>query len=117
MYNFRKLQIWIRSQKLIKQVYEVSSDFPKEELYGITSQLRRAAISVSLNIAEGSGRSTNKDFRNFLSISLGSSNEVVTLLELCFHFKYIDEVSYNKLIKEYEELANMIFIFRKNLKS
>lgn len=82
MHNFRELGIWKRGMKLVSKVYQATLEFPEEEKYGITSQLRRFAVSIPSNIAEGSGRKTNKDFSNFLSISLGSQYELETQLIL-----------------------------------
>ena len=68
--DFRELRIWIKSSDLVKVVYDVISGFPKSEIYGLTSQLKRAVVSISSNIAEGSSRGTKKDFANFISISI-----------------------------------------------
>ena len=82
MQNFKDLLLWQEAHKLTLQVYEVSKSFPKEETFGITSQLRRAAVSISCNIAEGCGRYSSKDFANFLQIALGSANETDYLILL-----------------------------------
>jgi len=71
MNNYKELKIWQKSVDLAVHVYEITKSFPKEEIYGLTSQLRRSAISISSNIAEGAGRNTKKDFSNFLGISYG----------------------------------------------
>jgi four helix bundle protein len=80
MQKFKDLILWKEAHQLTIKVYEVSKKFPKEELFGVTSQLRRAATSISCNIAEGCGRYTAKDFANFLQISLGSTNETDYLI-------------------------------------
>lgn len=82
IHNFRKLDIWLESMVLTKEVYKIISSLPTEEKYGISSQISRCAISIPSNIAEGSGRNTNQDFNRFLSISLGSSYELETQLLL-----------------------------------
>ncbi len=65
MHNFRELQIWQKSRHLVKKIYHLTGSFPKEEKYGLSAQIQRAAVSISANVAEGSGRSSNKDFRRF----------------------------------------------------
>jgi four helix bundle protein len=76
MRNFRNWEMYINSKVLVKEVYILTADFPDSEKFGLISQLRRAAVSISANIAEGAGRQTDKDFRNFLFIALGSAFEV-----------------------------------------
>lgn len=81
--NFRDLQIWQKSLELSKTVYQITKDFPKEEQFGLTSQIRRAAASINSNIAEGYGRNSPKDFLKFLHIARGSLCEVEAQLILC----------------------------------
>ena len=76
MQHFRNLLVWQKSHEMVLQVYRISRDFPREELYGLTSQLRRAAVSIPSNIAEGCSRGSDADFGRFLIIALGSSSEV-----------------------------------------
>lgn len=78
MKDFKNLKVWQQEIKVVIDIYKVSTNFPHEELYGLTSQMRRSAISISSNIAEGSGRNSDKDFYRFLDISLGSSFELET---------------------------------------
>ena len=80
--SFRDLIVWQQAMALVKQVYLLTKTFPKEETYGLTSQMRRAAVSVPANIAEGSGRGTRKDYQQFLRIAQGSLREVETYLLL-----------------------------------
>lgn len=80
--SFRDLIVWQQAMALVKQVYLLTKSFPKEETYGLTSQMRRAAVSVPANIAEGSGRGTRKDYQQFLRIAQGSLREVETYLLL-----------------------------------
>ncbi len=89
MQKFKDLILWKEAHQLTVKVYEVSKQFPKEELFGVTSQLRRAATSISCNIAEGCGRYTAKDFAHFLQISLGSTNEVDYLTILAKDLNYL----------------------------
>ena len=90
--------------------------YPKEELYGITSQLRRAAVSVPLNIAEGYGRKSKDDFKRFLRISLGSTNETETLLLLSKDLGYIESKKCEELIKQYNILGKKIYKLIENWK-
>ena len=94
MQNFKDLLIWQEAHQLTLKIYESSKAFPKEETFGITSQLRRAAVSIPCNIAEGCGRYTQKDFANFLQIALGSTNETDYLTLLAKDLKYLSEDQY-----------------------
>jgi four helix bundle protein len=78
MHNYKELKIWIKSMDLVVEVYKITKDFPKEEKYGLTSQLWRCAVSIASNIAEGPGRNSNKEFCHFLSTAHGSSYELET---------------------------------------
>ena len=82
MRNFRNLQVWSEAMELVKDVYHITEKLPKDEKFGLTSQMRRAAISIPANIAEGSSRRTSVDFARFLDIALGSSFELETYIEL-----------------------------------
>ena len=90
MHNYEKLKVYNNALTLTEEIYNYSRSFPSEERFGLTSQLRRAAVSVPSNIAEGCGRSTNKDTAHFLSIAVGSSFEVDTQLRLAQIFGYGD---------------------------
>lgn len=94
MQNFKDLLIWQEAHQLTLKIYESSKGFPKEETFGITSQLRRAAVSIPCNIAEGCGRYTQKDFANFLQIALGSTDETDYLALLAKDLKYLSEDQY-----------------------
>jgi four helix bundle protein len=82
MQDYRKLLVWQKAHKLVIDIYVITKGFPKDELYGVTSQLRRAAVSIAANIVEGAGRKTKPDFARFLTMSLGSTNEVEYFLVL-----------------------------------
>jgi four helix bundle protein len=90
-HDYKKLNVWQKSMDLAVNVYHVTATFPKEELYALVSQLKRSAVSVPSNIAEGSGRNTNKEFINFLFYAYGSSCEVHTQVELSKRLKFISE--------------------------
>jgi four helix bundle protein len=114
-HNFRNLQIYQRSVAFSVDIYKITRRFPKEELYGLTSQTRRAVISIALNIAEGSGNSSAKEFRRFLEIALRSDYEVMTCLEIALLLGYCNREDQAKLIVEADEIAAMITGFARNL--
>jgi four helix bundle protein len=87
-HNFRKLKVYQRAIEFAIEIYKLSKTFPREELYGLTSQIRRAATSISLKIAEGSGNNSEKEFRRFLEIALRSDYEVMTCLEIALRLNY-----------------------------
>ena len=97
--NHKELDVWKSSMLLAELVYKQTKDFPKHEQFGMTSQIRRAAISVPTNIAEGSARKGNKEFIQFLHISLGSLSELETLIILSQNIDYISEENKNELLE------------------
>lgn len=115
MHNFRKMKIYEKSLNFSGQVYQFTKLFPKEEQFGLTNQLRRAVISISLNIAEGSGNKSNKEFKRFLEIALRSSYEVMSCLEIALRLGYCKKEDYENLIAESDEIAAMIVGFSKQL--
>jgi four helix bundle protein len=106
--NYQELNIWKRSVEIAIEIYNTSKNFPKEELYGLTSQIRRASVSIPSNIAEGFTRYHNKEFRQFLYVSLGSCAEVETQLFIAQRLNYIDQEKASKLVKELGEIGKMI---------
>ncbi len=90
--DFRNLKVWEKSHRLTLQMYKITRSFPKEELYGLTSQIRRASVSVPTNIAEGCGRGSDADFKRFLQIAFGSASEVEYLLLLSTDLQYVNEI-------------------------
>ena len=114
-HNFRKLKIYQRAIEFAVEIYKLSKMFPKEELYGLTSQIRRAAISISLNIAEGSGNHSAREFKRFLEIALRSNYEVMTCLEIALKLNYCERKDFERLITEADEIAAMIAGFLKSL--
>src|SRR5688572_16147355 len=91
MHNFKELKVWQKSRAFVKDVYNVTAKFPADERFGMVSQFRRASFSISLNIAEGSGKYTDADFCRFLDNAFGSAVEVETLIYLAFDLNFIDE--------------------------
>lgn len=115
MHNFRKLNIWIEARVLVKEIYQLTAQFPSGERFGLISQINRCVISVPSNIAEGSARSTNKDFANFLRISLGSLYELETQLILASDLNIISDKSIETTIEKIIILQKMISNFIKTL--
>ena len=96
MRNHKDLIVWQKSMALVKEIYQISRSFPKEEIYGITSQMRRAAVSIPSNIAEGYGRGHEKELIQFLYIALGSASEVETQLIICKEIGYLKEEEFER---------------------
>lgn len=117
MRDFHKLIIWQRSHQLALKVYALSKLFPNEELFGLTSQIRRAASSIATNIAEGSGRTSNKDFAHFLQIAIGSASEVEYELLLAHDLDYINDFDYQVLTEETIAIRKMIIKYQSELKA
>jgi four helix bundle protein len=111
MQDYKKLKVWEKAHYLTLGIYRITTSFPREETYSLTSQLRRSAISIPANIAEGAGRNTKLDFAQFLNIALGSLNESIYYLLLAKDLNYIGNEEYNKLDKEANELKAMLISF------
>jgi four helix bundle protein len=116
MFKFEELEIWKEAIKFASNVYRVTNTFPAEERFGLTRQLRDAAISISLNIAEGSGRYHNKDFVRFLQIAIGSLYEVVSGLFIAKNEEYISDNDCKNTYSEAEKIAKMVNAFISYLK-
>ena len=116
MKDFRELKVWEKSHQLTLEIYRLSTGFPKEEQYGITSQIRRAAASIGLNIAEGCGRGVDADFKRFLYIALGSASEIEYCLLLALDLKYISKDIHNELDDQINEVKKMLFAFIEKIK-
>ena len=106
--NFRDLQIWQLGKEIVLSIYEITKDVPEEEKFGLISQMRRAAVSIPSNIAEGFNRPSNKDYQRFLSVALGSCAELETQIEICFSLGFIDEPSKDNLIERLVTEQKMI---------
>jgi len=105
----KDLDVWKKSIDFVTQLYKVTDVFPKEEIYGLTNQMRRAAISVPSNIAEGSARKSNKEFIQFLHIALGSCVEIETQLIISNNLKFMNDESFLELDKERDKIGRMLF--------
>ncbi|MBU0474500.1 MAG: four helix bundle protein [Bacteroidetes bacterium] len=115
MHNFKELKIWQKGRNYVKEIYLTVSKFPPEEKFALTSQMKRAVISIPSNIAEGAGRRTDKDFLRFLDIANGSAFELETHIYLAYDLDFINEETLNNLITNIEEIEKMIFGFKKTL--
>jgi len=115
--GYKKLKVWEKAHKLAMEIYRVSNKFPKEELYGLTSQIRRSAFSISLNIVEGHASSSKKEFLNFLNISNRSLVETEYLLEIMKELNFISDTEYQRLDKMRCEVGIMLNAFTKSVKS
>jgi four helix bundle protein len=115
MRNFKKYDIWIDAMDLVDTIYDVMKNLPKEERFGLISQITRSAVSIPSNIAEGASRSSEKDFGRFLEISLGSAFELETQLRIVKKRKYINNDKTDNLLLELESLQKRISGFRKLL--
>lgn len=115
MHNFKELKVWQKARVMVKDVYLMTQPFPKEELFGLTSQMRRSAVSIAANIAEGCGRGTNAQLAHFLDIAQGSSCELETLIILALDLGYItDEVFFDMSLKV-NEIQRMNIGFKNTL--
>ena len=117
MKDFRQLKVWEKAHLLAVAVYKGTKGFPKEEIYGLSSQIRRCSISIPSNIAEGYGRDGNNDYLRFLNISISSLFEMQTQLEISFNLKYINENQFNKINGESREIERMLSAFIRKIKA
>ena len=115
MHNLQELKIWHKAMGLATDVYKATANFPKEEKYGLTSQIRRSAVSVPSNIAEGAGRNSDGEFCNFLGISNGSSYELQTQLMISSRLELIAEETLQPLLKTIDELQKMNYKLQKSM--
>jgi len=113
--DYRELIVWQKAMDLVERIYRVTAGLPREEVYGLTSQIRRAAISIPSNIAEGQGRHTTRDFLNFLSIAQGSLKEVETQVLIAERLAYINQAQTSKLVSLTEEVGRLISGLRNSL--
>jgi four helix bundle protein len=115
MRNHRELEVWKVAIELVTKIYALTEAFPSSEKYGIVSQITRASVSISTNIAEGSSRKTSNDFARFLEISIGSCFEVETLLIISSNLKFISNEKSKELIDEIQTLQKRISALRSSI--
>ena len=106
--NYRDLIAWQKAMDLVEMVYKATGQFPREEIYGLTNQLRRAVVSIPSNIAEGQGRKSDNDFRRFLAISYGSLREVETQILIARRLTYLSEAQAERLMNLAGEVGRLI---------
>ncbi len=107
--SYRELGVWQKSVSLTKQVYLLTRDFPANELYGLTSQIRRASVSIPSNIAEGKSRRHSKEFMQFLYVALGSLGEVDTQLVLACELGFLSKDEFNRIEPNIQEIRRMLY--------
>jgi len=117
MKSYQEFIVWQKSMKLVTQIYKLSSDFPQNEQFGLTSQLRRSSVSIPSNIAEGFGRNSSKEFVRFLQISMGSIFEVQTQLQISKNLEFISNEKFNIIFSDAVEIEKMLKALIKSIKS
>lgn len=117
MKDFRQLKVWEKAHQLALAIYKATKEFPKEELYGLTSQIRRSSMSIPTNIAEGCGRFTNADFARFLQMAMGSASEAEYQLILARDLGFLSNDVYEKLHNDTEEVKRMLASLLKTIRS
>lgn len=108
MRDFRQLQVWQKSHQVVLATYKATGSFPKQELYGLTNQIRRASASIAANIAEGCGRSTEAELARFMEISMGSASELAYFLILSYDLKLLDHEGFTQLAHQVDEVQRML---------
>lgn len=111
----RHLAVWQKSNDLVEAIYRATAEFPKAEVYGLSAQMRRAAVSVPANIAEGAGRWGAAEFQRFLSIARGSLGELEALVELSLRLSYVTPAVANQLLSQIDEIGRMLVGLRRSL--
>jgi four helix bundle protein len=117
MKDFRDLKVWERGHRLTLEIYKITSGFPREEMYGLTSQMRRSCASIQTNISEGCGRSRDTELARFIEIAIGSASELEYLLQLSRDLALIKEADFRLLIAEAVEVKKMLISFFQKLKA
>lgn len=107
-FSFEKLIAWQKARELASEIYKITKLFPKDEVFGLTSQMRRCAVSIASNLAEGSGRNSMKDKARFTEIAFGSDLELLNQLILSFDFKYFEEQKYIEIREKITEVTVLI---------
>jgi len=107
MKTHKDLNVWIKAVELVTLIYKETNSFPSSEIYGLTSQIRRSAVSIPSNIAEGAGRNSKKEFSRFLSISIGSASELETQLIISRNLGFIEDLTFENIITELEDIRKM----------
>lgn len=117
MKTFKELLVWQKSMLLVTEIYKVTKEYPKEELFGLSSQMRRSSVSIPSNIAEGFGREGLNDFIRFLNISISSLFEIQTQIEISYNLNFIDKVVFEDLYTSTKEIERMLSSLIRSLKA
>jgi four helix bundle protein len=117
MHNLKELKVWQKAVDITKRIYAVTQTFPNEEKFGLVSQMRRAAVSIPSNIAEGAGRNSTKEFLQFIGIANGSPFELFTQSYISFELNIMKKNDFDVLSDEIKQLQNMLYAFKEHLKS
>ncbi len=115
MNNYKELKVWQKAVDLAVKLYSTTATFPREEVYALTNQIRRSGVSIASNIAEGAGRNSKKDFKNFLSVSNGSVCELETQLIIANRIEFLDTETLNTLQRDITEIQKMNWSLQKTL--
>lgn len=115
MHHYKELNVWKKSRELCSLIYKITKDFPETEKFGLTSQLRRASVSIPSNIAEGAARKSKKEFSRFLEISMGSAYEVETQILIATDLNFISEVDSEQLTQSIVSIIKMLSKLRSSL--
>lgn len=115
MHNFKKLDAWNLAMKIAKATYQLTKEFPKDEIYGMSSQIKRSAVSIPSNIAEGAGRNNSGEFKHFLGIAAGSTYELETQLLLSEQFGFLSSTDLEPVYSEIEILQKKLYKLIKSL--
>ncbi|PZD79668.1 four helix bundle protein [Mesonia sp. K7] len=107
MHNYEQLTVWQKAMDLVEKVYLLTEIFPKEETYGLTSQVKRSAVSIPSNISEGAGRKSDKEFNYFLSIANGSTNELCTQIHLAYRLNLVSKEQVEPILEEISEIQKI----------
>lgn len=116
MNTIRDMKVWQKAMDFVTNIYIETNSFPKEEVYGLTSQIRRSAVSIPSNIAEGFGRRSKNDFKRFLRISMGSLFEIQTQVEICKNLEFISIDTFDTLFEDTREIERMLVSFINSIK-
>jgi four helix bundle protein len=106
--NFRDLNVWKKGMEIVKEIYTVVDGFPRQECYGLTSQMQRCSVSIPSNIAEGFNRFHNKEYKQFLYVALGSCAELETQIEIAMELKYMDTQKKTSLLEKLDHESRML---------
>ncbi len=115
MRDFHELKVWAKAHRLVVSIYEVTQHFPSEERFGLTQQIRRTAVSIPSNLADGCGRNTEPEMARFLDIASGSASELDYQILLARDLRYLDEDNYQKLAHQVQEVRRMLYAFMKTM--